>query len=212
MAWKALAAGEGAGPRPPTAKLLTLASAMAGTLPASVRGTCEPRARARKAVCAPGCGAGLQPAGAVEPAVFSALDAGRAGFHEVLRVEVGAGHVGRAGGVDDGEMALIVERLEGRERGMQAEEAVEIDDLILRDGDAGAHGVVVLLAIGNDDVEAVGCAALEDDDQARPGLRRGFASTERTRKLGMAAVPAMASAPLRRKNLRLVCMVPSFTI
>jgi hypothetical protein len=29
--------------------------------------------------------------------------------------------------VNDGEMALIVERLEGRERGMQAEEAVEIE-------------------------------------------------------------------------------------
>ena len=31
--------------------------------------------------------------------------------------------------------------------------------------------------------------------------------TERTRKLGMTVVPAMARAPLRRKNLRLVCMV-----
>src|ERR1019366_7743252 len=32
------------------------------------------------------------------------------------------------------------------------------------------------------------------------------AITERTRKLGMAAVPAMARAPLWRKNRRLICM------
>jgi hypothetical protein len=100
---------------------------MAGTLPARVRGTCEPRARARKAVCSLAAAQVFFLQGAVEPAVFSALDAGRAGLHEVLGVEVGAGHVGRAGGVDDGEMALIVERLEGRERGMQAEEAVEVE-------------------------------------------------------------------------------------
>ncbi len=29
--------------------------------------------------------------------------------------------------MDDGEMALVIERLEGREGGMQAEEAIEID-------------------------------------------------------------------------------------
>jgi hypothetical protein len=54
---------------------------------------------------------------------------------------------------------------------MQAEEAIEVETWFCGDGDAGAHGVVVLLAVGNDDVEAVGRAALEDDDQPRPGLR-----------------------------------------
>ena len=146
---------------------------MAGILPARVRGTSAPSARARKAVCCDRRAAqvfGLQRA--VEPAVLRALDAGRAGFHVVLRVEVGAGHVGRAGGMDDGEMALVVERLEGRERGMQAEESVEIEDLVLRNGDAGPHGVVVLFAIGHDDVEAVGGAALKDDDEAAIGVVR----------------------------------------
>ena len=66
--------------------------------------------------------------------------------------------------MNDGEMALVVERLEGCERRMQAEEAIEIEHLVLGDGDAGAHGVVVLFAVGDDDVEAVGGAALEDDD------------------------------------------------
>ena len=56
---------------------------------------------------------------------------------------------------------------------MEAEEAVEIENLVLRDGDAGAHGVVVLLAVGHDDVEAVGGAALEDDDKAAAGVAGG---------------------------------------
>ena len=184
---------------------------MAGILPASVRGTSEPSASARKAVCSfddARRSSVLQCA--VEPAIFGAFHAGRAGLHVVLRIEVGAGHIGRAGGVDDGEMALVVERLEGRERRMQAEEAIEVEDLILRNRDAGAHGVVVLFAVGNDDVEAVGCAALEDDDEAAAGcwLRsRPERSGQGSWEVGMAAVPAMASAPLCRKNLRLVCMV-----
>ncbi len=67
--------------------------------------------------------------GAVEPAILRGLDAGRAAFHVVLRVEVRAGGVGRAGGVDDGEVAPIVERLEGCHGRVEAEEAVEVQDL-----------------------------------------------------------------------------------
>src|ERR1700723_3293850 len=68
--------------------------------------------------------------GAVEPAILSAFEAGRSGLHEVLGIEVGAGHIGRAGGVDNGEMALVVERLEGRQGWVQAEETVKIKDLV----------------------------------------------------------------------------------
>ena len=57
---------------------------------------------------------------------------------------------------------------------MEAEESIEIDNLILRNGDAGAHGVVILLAIGDDDIEAVGGAALKDDDQAAVGSGRSL--------------------------------------
>ena len=91
---------------------------------------------------------------------------------------------------------------------MQAEEAVEIEDLILRDGDGGAHGVVVGLAPGNDDVEAVGGAALKDDDEllALPVASVVAAMTARVRKAGRAVVPARASAPLRRKMRREVFM------
>jgi len=49
---------------------------------------------------------------------------------------------------------------------VEAEEAVEVEHFVLRDGDGRAHGVVVGLAPGDDDVEAVGCSSLKDDDEA----------------------------------------------
>ena len=67
---------------------------------------------------------------------------------------------------------------------MKAEEAVEIEDLILRDGDAGTHVVVVLLAVGDDDVEAVGCATLEDDDQAAAGCGCGLGQNRANQEAG----------------------------
>ena len=51
IASNALAAGEGAGPRPATLKLFTLPIAIAGIFPASVSGTSAPSASARNAVC-----------------------------------------------------------------------------------------------------------------------------------------------------------------
>jgi hypothetical protein len=54
---------------------------------------------------------------------------------------------------------------------VQSEEAIQVDDALLpvartRNGDAGAHAVIGLLAVRHHDVEAVCCAALEEDDQA----------------------------------------------
>src|ERR1700688_1187464 len=63
-------------------------------------------------------------------------------------------------------MLLFPERLKGRHRGMQSEKAVEIEHGFLRDIDGRPHGVVIGLAVRHNDVEAVGCSALEDHDQA----------------------------------------------
>ena len=77
-----------------------------------------------------------------QPAVGRALHAGRAGLHVVLRVEVRARRVGRAAGVHDGQPARVPQRLERRQRRVQAEEAVEIEGGPVaprggrRDGDA----------------------------------------------------------------------------
>ena len=104
---------------------------------------------------------------AIEPSAGGGFEAGGAGFHVVLRVEVGTRRVGRAGGVDDGEMALIVERLERGKSGVQAEVAVKIDSGVVagagtRDGDGRAEIVVGLFGVRDDDVEAIGGTALED--------------------------------------------------
>ena len=60
----------------------------------------------------------------------------------------------------------------------------------------GAHRVVGALAVRHDDVEAVGCAALEDHDQAL-GARPGSTCAESGagEKAGIAAVPTTARAP-----------------
>ena len=62
IASNALAAGDGAGLRPATKKLFTLFSAIAGTFPASVRGTSAPGASARNACFPPAADSGPLPA------------------------------------------------------------------------------------------------------------------------------------------------------
>ncbi len=49
---------------------------------------------------------------------------------------------------------------------MESEESIEIKHRVARDIDRWPHGVVGALVVRHDDVEAVGCAALEDDNQA----------------------------------------------
>ena len=90
---------------------------------------------------------------------------GCAGLHEILGIEVGTTGVGRTGGVHDGELTLLPQRLKRRERRVQAEESVEIENVMARNIDRGTHGVIRSLAVGDNDVEAVGCAALKYDDQ-----------------------------------------------
>src|SRR5664279_5678851 len=63
-------------------------------------------------------------------------------------------------------MSLVPQRLEGRERWMQPEEAVEIDHLLPRNIDAGSHRVIGSFAMGNNNVQAIGGTTLKDDDQA----------------------------------------------
>ena len=99
---------------------------------------------------------------AVQPAVFRGLQARRAGFHEVLRVEVRACEIGRARRVHDGELVLVKERLERSKARMQAKKPGEVDGSItiqlgvckyrprtpaatlgLRNRNAGTHAVVI---------------------------------------------------------------------
>ncbi len=49
---------------------------------------------------------------------------------------------------------------------MQAEEAVQIEHRASRDVDGRAQRVIGLLAVRNDNIEAVGCAALENNHES----------------------------------------------
>jgi hypothetical protein len=105
---------------------------------------------------------------AIQPAIGGRFQAGCSRFHVILRVEVGARGVGRSGGMDDGELLAIPQRLQRRERRVQAEEAIEIDaespaGLGHRDG--GAQVVIALFAVRHHDVQSIGGAALEDGDE-----------------------------------------------
>ena len=59
---------------------------------------------------------------------------------------------------------------------MEAKETIEVEHLVLRNRDAGAQGVVILFAIGDDDVEAICGSALKDDDE--PAAWRGISFSE----------------------------------
>src|SRR5262249_59316572 len=62
---------------------------------------------------------------------------------------------------------------------MQAEESVEIDHILARNIDARPHRVILFLAVRDDDVESVGCAALKDNHQAL-GASSAFDGAERS--------------------------------
>ena len=88
---------------------------------------------------------------------------------------------------------------------MKAEEAVQIDHRIAWDVDRRPHRIISLLTMRHHDIEAVGRAPLEDDYKTfffGPGSICAE-NAARVKKVGIAAVPTTARAPLRRK-IRLV--------
>ena len=68
--------------------------------------------------------------------------------------------------MNDREVALLPQWQKGRERRMQSEKAVEIENRFPGNVDAGTHGVILSLAVWDDDVESIGRPALEDHNQA----------------------------------------------
>src|SRR5215831_10225610 len=76
-------------------------------------------------------------------------------------------------------MTLLPERLQGCERGMEAKESVEIDYVLAWNVNARPHRVILFLAVRDDDVESVGCAALKDNHQAL-GASSAFDGAERS--------------------------------
>src|ERR1022692_1096372 len=112
---------------------------------------------------------------AVQPSVVRGLYPRRAGFHEVLCIEVGTVGVGRSGRMHNRQLTLLPQRLERRQRRMQPKESIKIEHSLARNVDARPHGVILRLGMRNHDVQTVGRAALEDHNQplvARTRLSR----------------------------------------
>src|SRR5262249_26575131 len=109
--------------------------------------------------------------GAIQPAVFGGFQARRARLHEVLRVKMRAGGIGRTGSVHDSKLILVKQRLKGREAWMQAEKSVEVDGGIVyaalrrRNRNAGAHAVVIGFAERHDDVQSIRGTPLKEHDE-----------------------------------------------
>jgi hypothetical protein len=74
-----------------------------------------------------------------------------------------AGRIGRAGGVDKGQLLCLPQRQEAGERGVQAEMLVERERAVFRsrarNRDCRARRVIGVIAMGHDDIEAIDRAA-----------------------------------------------------
>src|SRR4051812_4472420 len=108
---------------------------------------------------------------AIEPTIFGRLHTRSARLHEVLSIKMRTRFIRRTCGMDDCQVPLVPQRLERVHRGMQSEEAVEIDRRKLRaggtrNGNRRTHSVVRLLTVRHYEVQTIGSAALEQHDQA----------------------------------------------
>ena len=108
---------------------------------------------------------------AIQPPIFRGFYAGRARFHEILRVEMRPRGIGRTDSVHDRKLVLVEQRLQRSEAGMQAEKSVQVDRCVrsatpgLRNRNAWPQAVVIRLAERNHDIQAIRRAALKQYDQ-----------------------------------------------
>jgi hypothetical protein len=96
---------------------------------------------------------------------------GAAGLEDVLAVEVRALAIRRRDRMDEERLLRLVEPGGLGQRGMEGEQAVEARRRSDVDGERAAQPRVGRLRIRHDDVEAVGSAALDHEDEAALGRR-----------------------------------------
>ena len=122
---------------------------------------------------------------AVEPAVAAERVAADAGFPGVLFLEVRAGVEGVANGLERDGLAFLEERREGGGAGVEAEEAVEINEAVrlagLGERDALAELTVAGVLERGDKVEGRPCR------RAGRWRRRGFVAAHREEVVGVEA-------------------------
>src|SRR5204862_4142218 len=106
---------------------------------------------------------------AVEPAVRRRLHPRSPGLQIVLGVKMAPGHVGGADRVDGGEALRVPQGLDRRQAWVEAEVAVQVQDILLGHGDAGSFSVIEGVTMRDAHVEPVHGAALEEADENRAG-------------------------------------------
>src|SRR5262249_20108301 len=122
----------------------------------------------------------------VQPAVV-AQSPRRPRLHEILRFEMRARRIRRAGRFDNRQLTAVPQRLQRLERRVQAESSIEVDRAAVlagrRHGNRGPQLVIALLEERDDDVQPVRGAALEHRDENLPlrALLRGGAEQPRWR-------------------------------
>src|SRR5207253_3204431 len=75
----------------------------------------------------------------------------------------------RADRVDGGEALRVPQGLDRREAWVEAEVAVQVQDILLGHGDAGSFSIIDGVTMRDDHVEPVHGAALEEADENRAG-------------------------------------------
>ena len=110
----------------------------------------------------------------VHPAVLDLVRRVAACFQHILAVEVRAIPVGRRDGMEQTCLSRRVQLVQVRKRGMQRERAIQLQRGGRVDRQAASRTGVGRLSVGNDGVQAIGCTALDDEDEAplSGGLRK----------------------------------------
>src|SRR5579883_1256607 len=86
-------------------------------------------------------------------------------LHQILRFKMRARAVLRAGGMDDGQRAVLVSGLQIFQQWMKTVKTIQRNRVLLGDGDARAGVVIAVILQRRDEVEPVRSAAQEDHHQ-----------------------------------------------
>ena len=95
----------------------------------------------------------------IQPSILHLGLTGGGPVHEVLGFEVGPRGVGASAGVHDAQVPGCVQRLQGLQVWVEAEEPIEIDFIACRNLDIRSLGVVVSVSVGHHEGKAIRCAS-----------------------------------------------------
>jgi len=155
---------------------------------------------------------------AIQPTIFRGFQSRRARFHEVLRVKVRARRIGVNRRRARWQVGFCETTARAARAGVQSEKSVQVDRRItiqlgvckdkprtpaaalgLRNRNGRTQAIVIRFAKRHDDIQSVGCAALEQDDKL-PFCSASASLPPHAAKRGHCAQPNHGHAALLQKN------------